>query len=185
MKMRNTIWVMAVVMALLVSASLASAAVVALPDTAQGSTLTANVSDQADVSASSAIAFAVSDVTGSTANATDATITVSAMVLVNGNALKVEIQAAAESFSGTTGDTWDAADISWTATTPWTNGTGVSGTLSNIAYEEVGHSTANADTTSTTALTFTLGPNAASATGIKAEAQTLSATWKFSSYTPG
>ena len=99
MKMRNTIWLVAVVMALLVSASVASATVVALPNTAQGSTLTANVSDQADVAASSAIAFAVSDVTGSTANTTDATITVSAMVLVNGNALKVEIQADAETFN--------------------------------------------------------------------------------------
>lgn len=160
----------------------ASADVVTLPDTSKTTTFTATVSEQAEVSASSAIAFAVEDVTSSTTNTSNASVSATSIVIDNGNTVKVEIQADASSFSAPTGGsvTWSAANISWDAPT-WTGGTGASGELSAAGYTAVATSNANASELSTTALAFTL---AAKATVDRAGAHTLAATWKFSSVTP-
>ncbi len=187
MKMRNTIWLVAVVMALLVSVSLAGATVVTLPNTGQGSSLAATVSEQANVSVSSAIAFAVTDVTSTTANTSDASVSATVIVLTNGNALKIELTGDEETFTppASGGTTWDVEDISWDAAT-WTNGTGNAASLSATGgtYVEVASSTANAASCASTDLTFTLAAKAAASPAVKAGDHTLAATWKFSSYTP-
>jgi len=146
------------------SASLAGATVVTLPNVAQGSTFTATVSEQANVSVSAAIAFAVDDVTSATVNTADASVSATVIVLTNGNALKIELTGDAETFTppAAGGTTWDVEDVSWDAAT-WTNGTGNAASLSATGgtYTEVAHSSANAASCASTDLTFTLAAKAA------------------------
>ncbi len=187
MKMPNTMWLVAVVVGLLVSVSLASATVVTLPNTGQGSTFTATVSEQANVSVSAAIAFAVDDVTSTTDNTADASVSATVIVLTNGNALKIELTGNAETFAppAAGGTTWDVEDVSWDTAT-WSNGTGNAASLSATGgtYIEVAHSDANAASCASTDLTFTLAAKSAASPAVKSGAHTLAATWKFSSYTP-
>ena len=180
MKMRKTIWLVAVAIGLLLTASLANATVVTLPNETQSTTFTATASEQADVTVPATVTFAVTDVS----SATQSTESVSAtsIVLTNGNALKISLQASAADFTAATGgtNTWEDGNVSWNAAT-WTNGTGTSGTLINTSYTQVAYTSANAASTSTSNLIFTL---AADATVDRAGDHTLASTWKFESYTP-
>lgn len=152
---------------------------VTLADTSQTTTMTATVSEQARVTVPAGVAFAVTDVSGSTA-ATAASVTVSNIVLATSTKqMKVSLQGSAASFTppvaGAT--TWAAGDVTWNAAT-WTNATGASGTLSNAAYSTVATCTADAADCSTTGLVFTLG---AKSTVKRAGNHTLVVTWKFES----
>lgn len=152
---------------------------VALPDTSQTTTFTANVSEQARVVVPATITFNVTDITVNKA-ASAASITIDNIVLATATKqLKLSIQAGAASFTppivGAT--TWSATDITWNAAT-WTNATGSSGTLSSSAYNAVATCAANAATCSTTGLVFTLG---AKSTVTRAGNHTLTATWKVES----
>ena len=176
MKMRNTIWIVAVV--LLVSASLANAVVVVLPNEAQATTFTATVSEQADVTVPATVTFAVVDVSSATQSTESASAT--SIVLTDGNALKISLQASAADFTAAAGgtNTWEDGDVSWNAAT-WTNGTGTVGTLINTSYTQVAYTSANAASTATANLIFTL---AADATVDRAGNHTLASTWKFESF---
>ena len=183
MKMRNTIWLMVVVIGLLVSASLASAAVTTLPDDTSASvTFTATPSEQATVTVPGTVTFDVVNV-GAATNSVES-VTVDSIVLTSGNALKISLKAAAAAFTAATGGsvTWEDGDVSWNAAT-WTNGTGAAGpgTLNPTTDTLVATSTANAPNCSSTNLTFTL---AAKSTVDRAGNHTLACTWKFESFTP-
>lgn len=152
---------------------------VALTDTSQTTTLTANVSEQARVTVPAGVSFNVTNVSSSTA-ATAASIAVDSIVLATATKqLRVSLQANAASFTAPVGGatTWAAGDVAWNAAT-WTNATGAAGTLSNAAYTAVATCAADAADCSTTGLVFTLG---AKSTVKRAGNHTLVVTWKFES----
>jgi len=150
---------------------------VTLPDTSQTTTLTANVSEQAQVTVPAGVTFNVTDISGSTA-ASAASVTIDNIVLATATKqLKVSIQANATDFTPPVAlaTTWAASDVTWNAAT-WTSATGASGTLSDAAYGEVATCTADTASCSTTGLVFTLAAN----TGVKRSGNhTLVITWKF------
>lgn len=166
--------------ALLVSAGSAAAQTTITPtDTSQTTTMTAEVSEQAQVTVPAGITFSVGDVASSTA-ASAASVTVDNIVLATATKqLKISVQAGAASFAPPVAlaTTWSASDLSWNAAT-WTNGAGAGGTLSDVAYSEVATCTEDSASCSTTGLVFTLGANSAVK---RAGNHTLSVTWKFES----
>jgi len=176
-----TVFLLVSILVLSLSAA-AGAAVVTLPDETQSTTFTATVSEQADVTVPATVTFTVTDVTSTTDGTGDVSVT--SIVLTDGNALKISLQGDAAAFTppAAGGTTWDVGDVSWAAGT-WTNGTGAAGTLNNTAYTEVASTSANAVSTSST-VTFTLAAKAAADPAIKAGDHTLAATWKFESFTP-
>jgi hypothetical protein len=170
--------VLAAALTLVASAAVAQTAI-ALPDTSQTTTLTANVTEQAKVTVPAGVTFNVTNAGNSTA-ASAASVTVQNIVLATSTKqLKVSVQANAASFTppvvGAT--TWSASDVTWNAAT-WTSATGASGTLSNSAYGAVGTCDADAGSCSTTGLVFTL---ASKSTVKRAGDHTLVVTWKFES----
>ena len=176
-----TVFLLVSILVLGLSAA-AGATVVTLPDETQSTTFTATVSEQADVTVPATVTFLVNDVT----TTTDGTGEVSAtsIVLTNGNALKISLKGDAAGFTppAVGGTTWDVGNVSWAAGT-WINGTGDAGTLNNLTYTAVASTSANAVSTSST-VTFTLAAKAAANPAIKAGNHTLTATWKFESFTP-
>jgi hypothetical protein len=152
---------------------------VALPDTSQTTTLTANVSEQARVTVPANITFNVVDINSSTA-ASAASVTVDSIVLATATKqFQISVQAAAAAFTppavGAT--TWSAGDVTWNAAT-WTNATGASGTLSSSSSNVVATCTADVSSCSTTGLILTLG---AKGTVKRSGNHTLNVTWKFES----
>ena len=166
--------------ALLLLPALASAqTTVTLPDTSQTTTMTASVSEQAQVTVPAGVTFNVTDISGSTA-ASAASVTIDNIVLETATKqLQVSIQANAADFTppvdGAT--TWSAGDVTWNAAT-WTSAAGASGTLSNAAYAEVATCTVDTASCSTTGLVFTLAANTAVQ---RSGNHTLVITWKFES----
>lgn len=162
------------------TAGLASAqTTVTLPDSSQSTTLTANVSEQAQVTVPSGVTFNVTNVAASTA-ASGASVTVSNVVLATATKqLKVSLQASAADFTPPVAlaTTWAAGDVTWNAAT-WTNATGAAGTLSSTAYTAVATCAADAASCNTTGLVFTLG---AKSTVKRSGNHTLAVTWKFES----
>jgi len=177
-----TVFLLVSVLVLGLSAA-AGATVVALPDETQSTTFTATVSEQAVVTVPTDVTFDVTDVTSTTDETGEVSAT--SIVLTDGNALKIWLKGNAAAFTApaTGGTTWDVGDVSWLAGI-WTNsGTGAAGTLSNADYVLVATSADNAPSTSST-ITFTLAAKAAADPAIKAGDHTLTATWKFESFTP-
>jgi len=172
-----TIFLLVVGLVLGLSA-IAVAVVVTLPDEMQTTTFTATVSEQADVTVPGTVTFNVTDVTSTTDGT--GTVTVTSIVLIDRNALKISLKGNAAAFTPPAGETtWDVGDVSWTAGV-WTNGTGAPGTLSE-AHTEVATSDENAPSTSST-ITFTLAAKAAASPAIFAGDHILTATWKFESF---
>ena len=153
---------------------------VVLPDSSQSTTLTATVSEQAQVTVPAGISFLVTDVAASTA-ASAASVTVDNIVLATATKqLKISIQAGAASFTPSVvgATTWSAGDVSWNAATFSNSGVGVIGTLDNSAYTELATCAVDVASCSTSTLVFTLGANAA----VKRSGNhTLAMTWKFES----
>jgi hypothetical protein len=185
---RNLSRIIRVVVATTVSTSLTAAAAhaqaaVSLPDTGLSTTLTAVVADQAAVSLPGAVAFAVTNVNGSTA-VTNQEVTISNIVLATATTqVKLSLQANAATFASPAGApaTYDASDISWSYTgggSPWTNGTASDGTLSSAAFNTVATCAAGVTSCSTTRLKFTLAPKAAIT---RSGLYTLTVTWKIES----
>ena len=141
----------------------------------------ATVSEQAQLTVPATIEFDVTDVAQDTVES-GVGVSATGCALVEGNALRIEIQADAAAFTPATGtsETWDATDVSWDAPA-WTGGTGASGSLSSAAYTKVADGNENASEVSTANLSFTLADNAAID---RAGSYTLSATWRFTSFTP-
>ncbi|MBW3623184.1 MAG: hypothetical protein KY468_07205, partial [Armatimonadetes bacterium] len=152
---------------------------VTLPDSSQTTTLTASVSEQADISVPSGISFNVLNVANSTAAAA-ASVTINNIVLSSATKqLKLSVKADAASFTPPVAGaaTWGAGDVTWNAAA-WTNGTAATGTLSNAAFNTVATSTGGASAMSTTGLVFTLaGKNTVNRSGN----HTLNITWKVES----
>jgi hypothetical protein len=164
---------------LLTATTLHAQTPVALPNSAQTTTLTANVSEQARVTVPSGVTFNVSNIAGSTA-AGAASLTVDNIVLSSATKqLKISLQANAAGFTPpvASATTWSASDVTWNQPT-WTNATGAAGTLSNTAFNEIATCTADAATCSTTGLVFTLG---AKSTVKRSGNHTVVVTWKFES----
>ena len=137
--------------------------------------------ETADVTVPATVNFFVYDIGNSTASDSES-VSATDLTLDAGHALNISLQADAPDFTPPVGGatTWAAGGISWNAAT-WSNGSGTSGTLSNTAYNEVARSDVDATSTSTSNLTFTL---AAKSTVSRAGEHSLSATWKFESFTP-
>lgn len=152
---------------------------VTLPDTTQTTTLTATVSEQARVTVPAGVTFTVADVANSTAAAA-ASVTVANIVTATATKqVRMSLQADAAAFTPPVGGaaTWAAGDVSWNAAS-WTNATGTAGTLSASSYNTVATCAADAQSCSTTGLTFTLAAN----TNVKRSgSHTLVVRWKFES----
>lgn len=148
-----------------------------LPDETETTTLTATVAEQATVTVPANVAFTVNDVTSPTVAAA-ANVTITNIVLATATKqLKVSLKAAAADFTPPVAlaATWAPADVTWNAST-WTGGIGASGTLDNVAFNEIATCTADTASCSTTGLVFTLGAKPA----VKRSGDhTLSVTWKF------
>ncbi len=152
--------------------------VVSLPDTSQMTTLTANVTEQAQVTVPATITFNVTDVSSSTASSAAAVSANNIVLSSSTRQLQISIEAAAAAFTPpvTGATTWSAADVSWNAPT-WTGSSSpASGTLSNSAYTTVATCDANVSTCSTTGLVFTLAPKTAVT---RSGNHTLVLNWKF------
>ena len=167
------------------TASIASATIVTLPNSTSGVTYTATVTDQCNVVAlPSAIAFDVTDHTSATV-ATGATVTIDNIIVAQGKKIKLSLAPNATAFSnslgfeGATSATWLSSAVSWGDGGEWTTGTGATGTMSGTAstYVAVATSGANAATLSTEegGLVFTLAANDSI---VRSGAYTLDATWK-------
>lgn len=137
--------------------------------------------ESAEVTVPAAVNFFVYDI-GSSTDSSAQSVSATDIGLDAGHALKISLKADVENFSPPVGGatTWSAGNISWN-TASWSNGTGASGTLSNTAYNEVARTNADATSTSTSNLVFTL---AAKSTVSRAGEHSLSATWKFESFIP-
>ena len=154
---------------------------VALPNETQQTLFYASVMEQADLSVPDQVGFDVTDVTANT-GASGVTVSATSVVLDSGNALRIELKADAANFTPPSGATvtWAASDVSWAAGA-WTGGTGSSGTLANGVYHTVAESSVNASELSCSDMAFTLVQKPT--VNIAGE-YTLTATWKFSSFTP-
>lgn len=154
---------------------------VALPNESQQTLIYASVMEQANLSVPDQIGFDVCDVTVDTVGS-GLTVSATAVVLDSGNALRIELKADAVDFTPPSGAsvTWAASDVSWAAGV-WTGGTGSSGTLANGVYHTVAESSVNASELSCADMSFTLVQKPA--VNIAGE-YTLTATWKFTSFTP-
>jgi hypothetical protein len=163
-----------------ITAGLASAqATVFLPDTSQSTLLTANVSEQAQVTVPSGVTFNVTNISQSTA-AAPASVTVSNIVLANASkTLKMSVYGAAATFTPSVAatPTWAVADVSWGIATFSNGGTGTLGTLA-LTPVMVVTCAANVASCSTTNLVFTLAPNL---TVTRSGSHTLNMIWKFES----
>jgi hypothetical protein len=152
--------------------------VVTLPDSSQTTTLTADVTEQAQVTVPATVSFNVGNVSASTPSSA-ASVSATDIVLSSATRqLQISIQAAAASFTPpvTGATTWAASDVSWNAPT-WTGSSSpASGTLSSSAYTTVATCDANVSTCATTALVFTL---AAKPTITRSGNHTLVINWKF------
>ncbi len=176
--MRRALSILAPAAALVLASSVAFGVAVVLPDETQQTTINATVSEQANVVVPATVAIAVTDVSSATASGNES-VSVTAIVLLEAQALRISLQANAADFTVPAGGTvtWEAGDVTWNAAT-WTNGTGSAGTLSNAAYVQVAQSDPNAPSTVTSDLVFTLG---AKPTVDRAGVHSLLCTWKFES----
>jgi len=150
---------------------------VVLPDTSQTTTLNATITEQAKVQVPATVAFTVNDISSNTASAAQS-VTITNIALDSATSqLKISVQANAASFTPPVAlaNTYAAGDVSWNAAT-WTNATGVTGTLSNTAYNQVATCAADSAACNTTGLVFTIGPK----TTIKRSGlHSMVITWKF------
>lgn len=180
--MRNVFVRTSMIVALsIITAGFASAQTTAtLPDATGSTTLTANVSEQAQFTVPTGVTFNVTNVAASTV-ASGASVTVNNIVLATATKqLKISLQANAASFSPSVAlaTTWSASDVTWAAATFSNSGAGATGTLSSAAYNAVATCAADAASCSSTDLVFTLAANA----NVKRSGNhTLAMTWKFES----
>ncbi len=145
-----------------------------------GTTLTANVYEQCDITVPTGITFNVGDISDPTI-ASNASVSVNNIVLATATKqLKISIQASAASFTPSVvgAATWSAGDVSWDNGTSWTSATGAAGTLSSSAYNAVATGAADTASFSTTTLKFTL---AANTTVKRSGNHTLAMVWKVES----
>lgn len=145
------------------------------------STMDANVSEQATISVPATYAFAVTDITQNTPVTGSQQVTLSNIVLDDGNSLELWITAGAASFSPAAGGTvtYSASDVVWAAPTD-SGVSGVTGALVNGTAEEVGESSsANPAGPLTFTVPFTL--NAHSSNIDRAGTETLAVTWTVTS----
>jgi len=171
--------------ALLFGVTAVQAATLTLPDSTQTSTMQATIREGMTITVPSLIdfGFVTIDGTNKSIAVTTApqTVTLTGIALTGGKKVKVSLQANSVNFVDG-GALLAAADVSWNAAT-WTQGTGTAGTLSNAAFNEVGHSNINpAGTVTTTNLLFTLGVHDFAAAAVQAGPQTLVVTWKVESF---
>jgi hypothetical protein len=163
-----------------ITAGLASAqATVFLPDTTQSTLLTANVSEQAQVTVPAGVTFNVTNISQATA-AAPASVTVNNIVLATASkTLKISVYGAAATFTPSVAatPTWAVADVSWGIATFAPAGTATLGTLAltPVAIVTCGAAVASCSTTN---LVFTLAPNVAVT---RSGSHTLSMIWKFES----
>ena len=155
----------------------AAAGAATLPDVSQGTAVTADVSEQADITVPVMITFNVTDIKSDTNGV--GFVNAESIVLNEGNALKISLKGNAQAypppFGG--GTTWGGEEVRGAAGT-WEGGTGTAGTLST-AYTEVAHSVKNAEILESD-ITFTLKAKSINRAGN----YTLALTWKFESFTP-
>jgi len=164
---------------------LAAQTAVTLTDTAQTTTLTATVPEQARITVPAGIEFPVTNVNVSTTRGNVA-ITVQNIVLAAATKqLRISLLANAPAFTppGVGDTTWAASDVSWNAgpgggPNQWQNAIGSAGTLSSAAYNPV--ATCNADTASCSITNLSLTLAAKSAVK-RSGTHALTVTWKFES----
>jgi hypothetical protein len=170
----------AVALTVLTTGLAAAQTPVTLPASSQATTLSADVSEQAQLTVPAGVTFNVANI-GAATVASVASVTVDGIVLATATKqLKISLQANAASFtpSVVSADTWSASDVSWNAATFSNGGVGATGTLSESAYNQIATCAADVVSCSTTNLEFTLAENAAVK---RSGAHTLTMTWKFES----
>jgi hypothetical protein len=151
---------------------------VSLPDTSQTTTLTADVTEQAQVTVPASVLFNVIDVTQPSPAGAVAVSATNIVLSSDTRQLQISLEAAAANFTPpVTGETtWAAADVSWNAAS-WTGSAApAAGTLSSSAFTTAVTCDAGVGTCSTTALVFTL---AAKPTVTRSGNHTLVMNWKF------
>jgi hypothetical protein len=164
-----------------ITATLASAqTAVALPDTSQTTTLTANVSEQARITVPEFVTFNVTN-TSAITNAS-AAVTVTNIVLATATKqLQISLVANALAFTPSVagGTSWASSDVSWDAVAFSNAGVGTAGALAGVAtYNIVQTCAVDVTACSTANLPFHL---AAKPTVNYAGSHTLTMTWKFAS----
>jgi hypothetical protein len=146
---------------------------------ASSTTLTANVSEQAQVTIPGIVTFNVTNIAASTASS-PVSVTVDNIVLATATkTLKISVQASAAAFTPSVASaaTWAAVDVSWAAATFSNGGVGALGTLA-LTPVAVANCAADVSACSTANLVFTLAPNAL----VKRSGNhTLNMTWKIES----
>lgn len=151
-------------------ALLASAASAQIPVTLPGggltTTLTAVVSDQANVSVPDAVTFFVDDATIST-DALAAQLRVENIVVPSETTtLRILAKASAPTFApprpGAT--TWSASDVTW-KTSAWTSATSAAGQLTHDSFTSIATCSEGAPSCGTSSLVFTLAPKKSVASG--------------------
>lgn len=175
----------AVAMVLLGEQPASAQTAVTLPDTAQGTTLTAAVPEQARITAPAGISFSVTNVSSPTTEG-DVALSVANIVLMTATKqLRILLMANGTSFTPpiAAATTWTASDVSWSAgpgggPNQWQNAVGSAGVLSSAAYNTVATCNADAAACSINKLSFTLAARPAVK---RSGSHTLTVTWKFES----
>jgi hypothetical protein len=150
-----------------------------------GTTLTANVYEQCDITVPATITFNVGDISDPTPSTTAASLAVTNVVTATSTKrLRVSVRASSANFTAsvTGAPTWAASAVTWDAATSWAGGTGQAGTLSQSSYTPVVIGNADTAAFSTTTLHFTLAAN----TGVKRSGgYVLALSWKVESMDGG
>ncbi len=143
-----------------------------------GTSFTAHVYEQCDITVPSSVAFNVGDISDPTPAVTAVSLTVTNIVTSSASrVVRVSVKAASSQFTPSVSgaSTWSAGAVTWDAGTSWSGATGQSGTLSQSSYKPVAIGQADAAAFSTSTLHFTLAAN----TNVKRSGNyVLALTWK-------
>jgi hypothetical protein len=171
---------MVVALSIIAAGPASAQATIALPDSSQSTTLTANVSEQARITVPASVMFNVTN-TAAITNAA-AAVTVTNITLASATKqLQISVVAGNLSFTPSVagGTTWTSSDVSWDAVAFSNAGVGTAGALAGVATYNIVQTCAVAVTDCSTAnLPFHL---AAKPTVNYAGSHTLTMTWKFAS----
>lgn len=152
-----------------------------LTDESPATTLVVRVREQAHLEVPAKVSFDVADPTTRTLSS-PVSVRLNGIVLSQPSGLRVLVRADAPAFTPPDGGTatWRAEDVSWSAA-PWSDGTGIPGTLSSSSFQAVAHTSPGAARAATSGLVFALSP---SQEVRQAGLHTLTVTWKIESMVP-
>lgn len=177
--------VVATLVGVLVSVPRAAAQTnVQLPNTAQTTTFTAAVSEQARVTLPAAVTFNVTNINVSTP-APSVPVSIQNIVLATATKqVRIALRANASAFTApvTGATTWSASDVSWSSPNggpnQWVNAVRTNGSLNATSFTDVATCDPDVSSCSSSGVTLTL---AAKASVKRSGIHTLTVTWKIES----